>query len=99
MVDDTASLPSAIFILSSTVMEVVIGPRDEIPADNNVSSILATTASLTAIALFVVLLRLYVRTFMIKSFGWDDWVMALTAVSNGCEYTNIRADKLDRVQR
>ncbi|KAK5937273.1 hypothetical protein PMZ80_010573 [Knufia obscura] len=67
------------FLSSSSVMEAVLGRRDAIPAENNIPSILATTASLTAISLFVVVLRFYVRVFMLKNFGSDDWVMALTA--------------------
>lgn len=68
------------FLPASTVMEIALGRRDAVPAVNNIPTILATTACLTAIALFVVLLRFYVRIFMLKNFGSDDWVMALTAV-------------------
>ena len=63
-----------VLILSSLV------PRDDVPADNNIDSILAITGTLTAISVLVVLLRLYVRVFMIKTFGWDDGVMAVTMV-------------------
>jgi len=73
------------FLSSTAVMEVILGRRDEIPAENNIPTILATTASLTAIALSVVLLRFYVRIFMLKNFGWDDWVMALTGVGAECK--------------
>lgn len=54
--------------------------RDGIPEVNNISSILATTGTLTAVSLIVVLLRLYVRIFMLKSFGWDDGIMTVTMV-------------------
>jgi hypothetical protein len=45
--------------------------------DNHGSAILAITGATTAFACTVVLARLYVRAFMLKTFGADDWSMVV----------------------
>ncbi|KAL6353895.1 hypothetical protein LRP88_12890 [Fusarium phalaenopsidis] len=44
------------------------------------------TTGFTALSLFIVCLRLYVRGFMIKSFGHDDWVIVIAWLGI-CGYT------------
>lgn len=45
------------------------------PNSDKGSKILAITGSFTAFACLVVMMRLYVRTFMLKTIGADDYVM------------------------
>lgn len=45
------------------------------PNSDKGSKILAITGSFTAFACLVVMLRLYVRTFLLKTVGADDYVM------------------------
>ncbi|KAF2205511.1 hypothetical protein GQ43DRAFT_362224 [Delitschia confertaspora ATCC 74209] len=47
---------------------------------NNKNQILAITGTLFALALFVVLVRCYVRLAMLKVFGADDWIMVFAMI-------------------
>jgi len=42
---------------------------------------LAISAVFLALSAVTVILRVYVRGWMIRSFGWDDWLMMVTWVS------------------
>lgn len=42
---------------------------------------LATSAVFLALSAITVVARVYVRSWMIRSFGWDDWLMMVTWVS------------------
>lgn len=42
---------------------------------------LATSAIFLALSAVTVVARVYVRSWMIRSFGWDDWLMMVTWVS------------------
>ncbi|KAH6711072.1 hypothetical protein BKA61DRAFT_695010 [Leptodontidium sp. MPI-SDFR-AT-0119] len=50
------------------------------PNSDKGSKILAITGSFTAFACLVVMMRLYVRTFMLKTIGADDYVMIVAMV-------------------
>ncbi|TVY83039.1 hypothetical protein LSUE1_G004301 [Lachnellula suecica] len=71
-----SSLLKSIEILHSTE------PEDGTPVDTstNAPSILAIDGFLTGFTLLVVLARLYVRAFMLKSMGTDDWLIAAATV-------------------
>ncbi|KAF2192261.1 hypothetical protein K469DRAFT_553143 [Zopfia rhizophila CBS 207.26] len=45
------------------------------PDENEGPAILGTTIAVTTLALFTLIIRLYVRFHMIKNVGWDDYVM------------------------
>jgi len=51
-------------------------------AYTNAPQIMAIASSFFAIALFVVMLRCYVRITMLKVFGIDDWIMVFAMVGN-----------------
>ncbi|KAF2829246.1 hypothetical protein CC86DRAFT_464898 [Ophiobolus disseminans] len=61
-------------------------PRSpEYMAENIAPQLLAVEGSLFALSMTAVLLRLYVRGFMLKTFGWDDWMMVVSAcLSTAC---------------
>jgi hypothetical protein len=42
---------------------------------------LATSCVFLALSAITVIARIYVRAYMIRSFGWDDWLMIATFVS------------------
>jgi hypothetical protein len=44
-------------------------------------SMLATSCVFLALSAITVIARVYVRGKMIRSFGWDDWLMIVTFVS------------------
>jgi hypothetical protein len=50
-------------------------------AENIAPRLLAVEGTLFAVAMTAVLMRFYVRIFMLKTFGWDDWMMLIAAVS------------------
>jgi hypothetical protein len=56
----------------------------EIPTLNHLGSIPQTlfsaTVAILSVAWFSVILRVYVRSVMMKSFGWDDWTIMLAIV-------------------
>jgi hypothetical protein len=56
----------------------------EIPTLNHLGSIPQTlfsaTVAVLSLAWFSVILRVYVRSAMMKSFGWDDWTIMLAIV-------------------
>lgn len=54
----------------------------EYVAFTNAPSLLAQAGSVFGIATAVVVLRIYVRLCMIRSFGKDDWTMVLAMVSS-----------------
>lgn len=60
-------------------------------AYTNAPVLLAQAGSVFGIALAVVMLRIYVRVHMLRSFGKDDWTMVLAMVSspNSPPYTLI----------
>ncbi|KAK9860317.1 hypothetical protein MYU51_010807 [Penicillium brevicompactum] len=51
--------------------------------------ILIATAITTAAALFTVLARFYVRIFIIRNLGWDDYIMGLTMLLSACGFALI----------
>ncbi|KAK5995367.1 hypothetical protein PT974_03771 [Cladobotryum mycophilum] len=53
---------------------------------NNAPTIVAVALSVTILALISLLLRLYVRIFMLKNMGLDDWII-IVAWIGGCGYT------------
>jgi hypothetical protein len=50
------------------------------PDDSNASSILAINASFTGFAFLAVVLRLYIRSVMLKTMGLDDYAIAAAMV-------------------
>ena len=50
--------------------------------DSKASHILAVIGTLTAIALLLSCLRMYVRRVILKSFSTDDWLMLAASVRN-----------------
>ncbi|RDL34780.1 uncharacterized protein BP5553_07908 [Venustampulla echinocandica] len=48
--------------------------------DNRGSMVSVSAIVFTALSIFTMLLRGYVRAYMLRSFGFDDWVMLLTVV-------------------
>jgi hypothetical protein len=42
---------------------------------------LTTSCVFLALSTITVIARIYVRAYMIRSFGWDDWLMLVTFVS------------------
>ncbi|KAH8728711.1 hypothetical protein GQ44DRAFT_608860 [Phaeosphaeriaceae sp. PMI808] len=48
-------------------------------AENQSSRLLAIECTLYALSMSAVLMRFYVRIFMLKMFGWDDWMMGASA--------------------
>lgn len=44
---------------------------------------LAVSAVFLALSSVTVFARIYVRGWMIRAFGWDDWLMMVTWVSTG----------------
>lgn len=60
---------------------------DEIPTLNHLGSIpqslFSGTVAILSVAWFSVVLRVYVRSAMMKSFGWDDWTIMLAIVCVG----------------
>ncbi|KAF3044530.1 hypothetical protein E8E11_008868 [Didymella keratinophila] len=54
-------------------------------AENLAPHLLAITISLTALALITVIARFWVRVFILKTFGWDDVMMTISAcLSTSC---------------
>jgi hypothetical protein len=51
-------------------------------AQSDYPVILGVCISLTLFMMSVVCLRFYIRGVMIRSIGWDDWVVLATAVSH-----------------
>ncbi|KAF2806512.1 uncharacterized protein BDZ99DRAFT_394327 [Mytilinidion resinicola] len=54
-------------------------PLPNYPNDNQGPIILATTGTVTALALITLALRLFVRIRMIRNVGWDDYAMIMAA--------------------
>lgn len=48
---------------------------------NGPDTMIAISVAFLAISWTSVTLRVFVRAFMIRAFGWDDWVMLVTLVS------------------
>jgi len=46
-------------------------------------SLFSGTVAILSVAWFSVILRVYVRSTMMKSFGWDDWTIMLAIVGVG----------------
>ncbi|KAF1846575.1 uncharacterized protein K460DRAFT_283445 [Cucurbitaria berberidis CBS 394.84] len=60
-----------------------VPPRSpEYMAENQAPRLLAVEGTLFALAMITVLMRFYVRIFMLKTFGWDDWMMVISASLN-----------------
>ncbi|KAH7398467.1 hypothetical protein BKA66DRAFT_592425 [Pyrenochaeta sp. MPI-SDFR-AT-0127] len=60
-------------------------PSPEYLAENQAARLVAVEGSLYALSATAVLMRFYVRIFMLKTFGWDDWMMLITAcISTTC---------------
>lgn len=51
--------------------------------ENNGPQIKAVVGFLMGFGMLVVLLRVYVRIFMTKTMGWDDYIMVVAQVSFG----------------
>lgn len=60
-----------------------------LPDINNGPRIIIATAITTFIALILVLARFYVRVFLIRNVGWDDYIMALTMLLSLCGFAVI----------
>jgi hypothetical protein len=60
----------------------------EIPTLNHLGSIpqslFSGTIAILSVAWFSVILRVYVRSTMMRSFGWDDWTIMLAIVGVVC---------------
>jgi hypothetical protein len=56
--------------------------RSEPPSNSNAPSILAIEGAFTGTALAVVILRIYVRTAMLKFIGSDDYAIVAAMESN-----------------
>lgn len=58
---------------------------DEVPTLDNLGSIphslFSGTVAILAIVWVSAALRVYVRSVMMRSFGWDDWTIMLATVS------------------
>jgi hypothetical protein len=61
---------------------ITLWPRVDRDRPSNAHMILGVTGFLTGLALIVVSLRLYVRQFRLKTFGWDDGIISLAMVSS-----------------
>ncbi|KAF1919788.1 hypothetical protein BDU57DRAFT_440645 [Ampelomyces quisqualis] len=48
-------------------------------AENLASRLLAIEGALFALSMGAILMRFYVRVFVLKMFGWDDWMMVISA--------------------
>ena len=55
-------------------------PTQEYLDESNVAAILSLSGTFAVAALIVVILRLYVRIFMLRFVGLDDWTMILAAL-------------------
>jgi hypothetical protein len=53
--------------------------------ENNSPTLLAIHGTFCGAAVLAVILRLYVKAFMLKSVGADDWVMVAAAVSGALQ--------------
>lgn len=56
------------------------------PDINHGARIIVATGITTAIALIIVLARFYVRVFLIRNVGWDDYVMGFTMLLSVCGF-------------
>jgi hypothetical protein len=86
------SVPSPSTDLATIVMEHQLVSRQfggppmpqrslEYLAENIAPRLLAVEGTLFAVAMTAVFMRFYVRIFILKTFGWDDWMMLIAAVS------------------
>lgn len=50
------------------------------PTENKGPPILAVMWALTALTAVIVTVRLYVRAFIVKNFGLDDWLVIISMV-------------------
>lgn len=50
--------------------------------DNRGPALLGVNIALSIVTCTVVLLRCYTRTFIVKAFGVDDWLMVFATASN-----------------
>lgn len=80
--------------LSHTKMPAITGPlthvlqrqasetlsKDAVDTSTNAPAILANSGVITGIAVIIVLARIYVRCFMLKTFGYDDYFIAAATV-------------------
>ena len=60
-------------------------PSPQAPVEgrpNNHATIMAVQGFLTGLSLFIVALRIWVRRTVLKTFGWDDGVIVISAVSD-----------------
>jgi hypothetical protein len=60
-----------------------------LPDDNQGPNIIIATAITTVVALVTVLARFYVRVFIIRNVGWDDYTMGLTMLLSACGFAII----------
>ena len=79
-------------------MSAPVSPSDvphltpEYIAFTSAPALLAKAGSIFGIATSVVLLRIYVRVHILKSFGQDDWAMVLAMVSKPHRFLPMRAN-------
>jgi hypothetical protein len=64
-------------VTNSTQISELTLARD---AESNLSFILGITIFFHVLALIAVILRIYVRTMVIKVMGWDDYTMIIAMV-------------------
>ncbi len=67
-----------LYIRQSGNLETLPAPAFANPNENTGPGLLAVTGFMTSFALLVVIARMYVRVFMLKSVGTDDYVMVLS---------------------
>ncbi|EAU37651.1 predicted protein [Aspergillus terreus NIH2624] len=64
-------------------MPTTTGNASEVENDSHLGIIIGVQTALTVLAVIVVSLRLYVRTRLVRSFGRDDWTMAIAGACHG----------------
>lgn len=55
-------------------------PTPELPDDSNAGKLLALNGAFAGVALLVVILRIFARRVILKTFGVDDWLMIAAMV-------------------
>jgi hypothetical protein len=63
----------------------VYNASPEVSEQSNYRTILGVGTTLLVLMVITIAARLYVRIFMLKAPGWDDWVITAAAVSNNLD--------------
>lgn len=64
------------------------------PSNNGGTGYLATQSTFVAIAALLVVIRVYVRTIVVKKFGLDDAVIVLALVNTLLTNTNLKLTEM-----